>query len=103
LRFIAAQPNVWDTLSWALNDEDPSVQGAAMGGLLRLAARNPGLREDLTTLALEGYHAASSPRRNISIELLRQLRTPGHRERCLAAIDDPDSRVRQRAIRGLRY
>lgn len=92
---------VLDALVAGLADAEPSVQGAAMASLRALASRDPQLASLVTDLALQGLDDDSPPRREISIELLRQLKVPGHRQRCLAALSDPDPRVRHRARRGL--
>jgi HEAT repeat protein len=103
---LRAVPNIDSgmlaALAAGLPDQDPSVQGAAMASLRALATRSPQLREAVTALADRGLHADSPQSREISIELLRQLGVPGHRQRCLLALSDPDPRVRQRAERGLR-
>ena len=102
---LRALPNidsgVLAALAAGLPDLDPSVQGAAMASLRALATRSPQLRAAVTELADYGLHCDSPQRREISIELLRQLQVPGHRQRCLIALSDPDPRVRQRAERGL--
>jgi HEAT repeat protein len=103
---LRAVPNidsgVLAALAAGLPDQDPSVQAAAMASLRALATRTPQLRAAVTALADHGLHSDSPQSREICIELLRQLRVPGHRQRCLIALSDPDPRVRQRAERGLR-
>ena len=91
-----------DALVTGLTDRDASVQGAAMASLRRLATRNRQLAATVTELALDGLRAHSAQQREISIELLRQLQVPGHRQRCQEALNDPDPSVRQRAERSLR-
>jgi hypothetical protein len=93
---------ILDALATALADHQPSVQGAAMASLRALARRGPQLTATVTEIALAGLASESPQRREISIELLRQLQVPGHRQRCEAALADPDPSVRQRAERGLR-
>ncbi|GIJ43736.1 hypothetical protein Val02_06220 [Virgisporangium aliadipatigenens] len=89
------------TLVHGLADPNASVQGAAMATLRALASRSPRMTEVVVDLARRGLTDPSPQRREISIELLRQLGEPGHRERCLAALDDPEPAVRQRAERTL--
>jgi HEAT repeat protein len=94
---------VLDALVTGLTDSDASVQGAAMRSLTVLAARTLQVAATVTALANEGLNSDSPQRREISIERLRQLREPGHRQRCLVALSDPDLVVRRRAQRGLAY
>ena len=93
---------VLDALVTGLTDMDASVQGTAMASLRRLATRNRQLAAAVTESALQGLRADSPQQREISIELLRQLQVPGHRQRCQAALNDPDATMRQRAERSLR-
>jgi HEAT repeat protein len=94
--------SILQVLAHSLADMSPSVQGAAMSTFRAIAARSSQLAEAVTELARRGLTDASPQRREISLELLRQLGEPGHRERCLAALKDPHSVVRQRAERSLR-
>ncbi|MFC6022130.1 HEAT repeat domain-containing protein [Plantactinospora solaniradicis] len=89
-------------LTECLADRNSSVQGAAMSTLRVVATRSSQLAKAVNELARHGLSDTSPRRREISIELLRQLGAPGHRERCLAALTDPDPVVRQRAERSLR-
>ncbi|WP_218579480.1 HEAT repeat domain-containing protein [Phytohabitans houttuyneae] len=72
-----------------------------MSTLRAVAARSPQLAAAVIALARRGLTDTSPQRREISIELLRQLGEPGHRERCLAALQDRHPAVRQRAARSL--
>ncbi|BCJ41308.1 hypothetical protein GCM10010168_89320 [Actinoplanes ianthinogenes] len=94
--------DVWAALVAGLADADPSVQGAAMASLRALSRRAPELAATVDELARQGLNAESPCRREISLELLRQLGAPGHRERCRAALSDADPGVRRRAEYGLR-
>lgn len=89
--------SILQVLALSLADMSPSVQGAAMSTLRAVAARSPQLAAVVTDLARHGLTDASPQRREISIELLRQLGEPGHYERCLVALKDPHPVVRQRA------
>ncbi|BEL06487.1 hypothetical protein Q0Z83_046780 [Actinoplanes sichuanensis] len=91
--------SVLEALVAGLSDPDPSVQGAAMASLRTLARRSAHLAATITELGRQGLTADSSYRREISLELLRRLAVPGHRERCRSALRDPAPNVRRRAER----
>jgi HEAT repeat protein len=93
---------ILQVLTECLADRNSSVQGAAMSTLRVVATRSSQLAKAVDELARHGLSDTNPRRREISIELLRQLGVPGHRERCLAALNDPDPVVRQRAERSLR-
>ncbi|MBE1492724.1 HEAT repeat domain-containing protein [Plantactinospora soyae] len=93
--------SILQVLTQCLADTNSSVQGAAMSTLRVVATRSSQLARAVHELARHGLSDTSPRRREISIELLRQLGVPGHHERCIAALNDPDPVVRQRAERSL--
>jgi HEAT repeat protein len=97
-------PRVLDTLAVTLTDPSATVRGAAMGSLRKLAGRTPDIAAIVLTIARNGLGGgANAYRREISLELLRQLKVPGDRERCLAALSDPAPVVRGRAVKHLAF
>jgi HEAT repeat protein len=94
---------VLDALTAALADPDALARGAAMGSLVKLAGRDPDVAGAVVAIAGDGLRGNNAERREISLELLRQLKVPGHRERCLEALTDQAPVVRARAVLRLAF